>query len=111
MRNQEAISVVNILVKEFVCRYGIPRELHTDQGRLFEAAVFQEICQLLDINKTRTTPFHPQSDGMVERFNRSLEDMLAAVIEPTQKDWDEWLPFFINGLSIGNSQFYRLFTK
>ena len=45
----------------------------------FESEVFQEVCQLLGIKKTRTTPLHPQSDGMVERFNRTLENQLAMV--------------------------------
>lgn len=93
--NQEARTVATILVQEFVCRYGVPRELHTDQGRQFESALFQEMCRLLDIEKTRTTSFHPQSDGMVERFNRTLKDMLAAVVAPDQKDWDTWLPYLM----------------
>ena len=93
MPDQEATTVANLLVREFICRFGIPSELHTDQGRQFESNLFKEICSLLDIEKTRTTPFHPQSDGMVERFNRTLEDMLAIVVAPNQKDWDLWLPY------------------
>eukprot|EP00731_Ephydatia_muelleri_P001300 Em0001g1300a len=50
-----------------------PRDsLHTDQGKNFEAKIIKEICALLDIKKTRTTAYHPQSDGLVERFNRTL---------------------------------------
>jgi transposase InsO family protein len=67
--NQEAVTVADVLVKEFVCRFGVPLFIHSDQGRNFESAVFGEMCRLLGINKTRTTPLHPQSDGMVERFN------------------------------------------
>ncbi|PIK46726.1 hypothetical protein BSL78_16415 [Apostichopus japonicus] len=85
-------TVANTLVEEFICRYGIPSEIHTDQGRQFEAKLFQELCRLLEINKTRTTPYYPQSDGMIERFNRTLEAMLALVVAPDQRDWDCWLP-------------------
>ena len=60
--NQEATMVAEVLVKELVCRFGVPLYIHSDQGRNFESAVF---------NETRTTPLHPQSDGMVERFNRT----------------------------------------
>ncbi|KAJ8037468.1 hypothetical protein HOLleu_18285 [Holothuria leucospilota] len=95
MPDQEASTVADILVKQFICRFGIPQELHSDQGRQFESLLFQEMCKLLDIEKTRTTAFHPQSDGMVERFNRTLEDMLALVVEPNQKDWDTWLPYLM----------------
>ena len=91
--NQEAKTVAKILVGEFICRYGIPDELHSDQGRQFESAVMQEVCQLLRIRKTRTTPYHPQSDGMVERMNRTIEAMLSMLVSEGQKDWDTWLPY------------------
>ena len=61
--NQEAITVARKFVEEFVCRFGVPLSVHTDQGRQFESALFQELCDMLDIDKSRTTPFHPQSDG------------------------------------------------
>lgn len=93
MPDMEAATVARIMVEEFICRFGVPLEIHTDQGRQFESQLFQQLCALLDVKKTRTTPFHPQSDGMVERFNRTLEDMLATVVRPDQKDWDVWLPY------------------
>ena len=50
-------------MSEFICRFGVPRQLHSDQGPNFESKVFAEVCRLLDIDKTCTTPLHPQSDG------------------------------------------------
>ena len=67
--NQEASTVANKLVDEVFMRFGIPTQLHSDQGRQFESHLMTEICKLLGIQKSRTTPYHPQSDGMVERFN------------------------------------------
>ncbi|PIK55025.1 Retrovirus-related Pol polyprotein from transposon [Apostichopus japonicus] len=90
--NQEAVTVARVFVEQFVLRFGVPLQLHTDQGRNFESNLFKELAQLLGIDKTRTTAFHPQSDGMVERFNRTLEAMLSAVVSENQRDWDEWLP-------------------
>ena len=81
--DQEATTVANLLVCEFVCRYGVPLEIHLDQGRNFESAVFSEMCTLLGMEKTRTTPYHPQSDGMVERLNRTLEVQLWMIIRQT----------------------------
>ena len=75
--NQEAVTIAETLVMEYICRYGVPQYLHTDQGRNFESKLIKEVCELLGINKTRTSPYHPQSDGMVERFNRTLEAMLS----------------------------------
>lgn len=93
--NQEASTVAQVLVDNLVCRFGVPLELHSDQGRNFESRVFQELCHLLGITKTRTTPLHPQSDGMVERFNRTMEQFLSKVVERHQTDWDKHLPLFL----------------
>lgn len=78
--NQEAKTVARVLVEEWVCRYGTPRSLHSDQGRNFESNLFGELCRLLGINKTRTTPYQPQSDGMIERFNRTSLSMLSFML-------------------------------
>ena len=76
--NQEAEVVARAFVEGFACRYGIPQELHTDQGRNFESRLLKEVCRLLEIRKTRTTPLRPQSDGMVERF---IKIFLSTLIE------------------------------
>ena len=93
--NQEATTVANVVVEEFICRFGVPRILHSDQGRNWESKVFQAVCRLLDIDKTRTTPYHPISDGMVERFNQTVEAMLSKFVENNQKDWDVHLPYMM----------------
>jgi hypothetical protein len=66
--NQEAPTVAKALVTNFFCRFGIPRGLHTDQERIFQFRLLQEALQRLGVSKTLTTPLHPQSDGMVERY-------------------------------------------
>ena len=58
--NQEAATVAEKLVSEFVCRFGVPHALHSDQGTNFESKVMAEVCKLLDIEKTRTFPLHLQ---------------------------------------------------
>ena len=63
-------------------------QLHSDQGSNFESQVFQEVCNILSIQKTRTTPGRPQSDGMIERACRSIQAMLSAFVSQNQKDWD-----------------------
>ena len=93
--NQEAKTVADKLVNEVICRFGIPLIIHSDQGRNFESALFAELCLLLDIQKTRTTPYHPQSDGMVERFNRTLEMQLSKFADYNQKDWDVHIPMLL----------------
>ncbi|XP_045165454.2 uncharacterized protein LOC123529264 [Mercenaria mercenaria] len=93
MPNMEAKTIAQILIGEVIARFGIPNYIHSDQGRQFESQLFSEMCQLLQINKTRTTPYHPQSDGMVERFNRTLVTMLSAYVNDHHTNWDELLPY------------------
>ncbi|XP_058864420.1 uncharacterized protein LOC131706752 [Acipenser ruthenus] len=90
--DQEAETVAEALLEGFFSRFGVPQELHSDQGRNFESRVFAGMCRRLGIKKTRTTPLHPQSDGLVERFNRTLAVQLAVTTATHQRDWDTHLP-------------------
>ena len=99
-------TVAKKLVEEVVCRFGVPGQLHSDQGRNFESKVMAEMCRLLGINKTRTTPLNPKSDGLVERFNRTILDVMAKFLQPhkNQRDWDGILPTVCHdGLQIHHS--------
>ena len=95
MPNMEAKTVARIIVEEVIVRFGVPYTIHSDQGRQYESKLFAEVCKLLDIEKTRTTPYHPKSDGMVERFNRTLEAMLSNYVKENHKDWDRQLPYIM----------------
>ena len=88
-----AQTVADKLTTEFICRFGTPARIHTDQGREFESNLFEEVCKLLGIQKSRTTPYHPQSDGMVERFNQTVQIMLSMYVDENREDWDDHLPY------------------
>jgi transposase InsO family protein len=87
--NQEARTVATVLVREFFCRFGITMELHSDQGRNFESLLMKEVCAILGTHKTRTTPYYPRSDVMVERFNRTLAAQLSLFVNENHTDWDD----------------------
>ena len=91
--NQTAPVVADIIAREWVPRYGVPGSIHSDQGTNFTSAVFTGMCTLLGIDKTRTTPFHPSSDGMVERFNATLQKVLSCTSDRCHWDWDLMIPF------------------
>ena len=97
--DQTAKTVAENFVQEFVCRFVVPQVLHSDQGRNFESQVFVEMSSILGIDKTRTTPYNPKSDGFIERFNRTLISMVSMMIDPTrrQRDWDEKVPLALFG--------------
>ena len=89
--HQEAETVAKKLVDEVFCRFSPPEQLHSDQGRQFESALIKQICGILQIDKSRTTPYHPQCDGLVERFNRTLKHMLATTLRNHPFDWENRL--------------------
>ena len=91
-KDVKAVTIARCLVNEVICRFGVPNSLHTDQGKNFESALVKEICEMLGIKKTRTTPYHPQSDGLVERFNRTLLNMLSIAVMDDEHGWDLHLP-------------------
>ena len=90
--DKTAHSVADAFLNQVVCRFGMPSVIHSDQGREFENKIMQELCILCGSHKTRTTPYHPESDGMVERFNRTLLMMLAMFAGKNRDDWDDLLP-------------------
>ena len=90
--DQQAETTAKTLVNEFISRLGIPLEIHTDQGRNFESQLFQEVCSMLEVKKTRSTPSHPQSNGLIERFNRTLGKMMRSFIDSNKQDWDIHIP-------------------
>ena len=88
-----ARSVADMLVDRWLTKYGFP--LHSDQGREFENRVIHDISRLMGSVKTKTTPYHPQSDGLVERFNRTVLSMLSMFVTPDKTNWDDLLPFLM----------------
>ena len=88
MPNMQAATVARIIVDEVVAIFGVPSSIHSDQRRQYESEIFPEMCSALHIKKTRTTPYHPQSDGIVERFNKTLVTMLRACVNEHHSDWD-----------------------
>ncbi|CAC5375365.1 unnamed protein product [Mytilus coruscus] len=89
--NQESSTICTAFIDHFVTKFGAPLQLHSDQGRNFKADIFQRMCNLLGIHKTRTTSFRPQFNGGVERFNRTLASMLSMYCNQKQDQWDQYL--------------------
>ena len=69
--------------------------LHSDQGKEFDNAMIHKMSELLGTVKTKTTPYHPRSDELVERFNRTLLAMLAMFVSHEHDNWDDLLPFMM----------------
>ena len=78
LKNHTAPVVADAIVKEWVCKMGgCPVTIHSDRGPEFRGHIMKHMLEMLEIHQTFTTPYRPQSDGFVERFNRILREMLA----------------------------------
>ena len=91
--DKQTYTVAEVVVTEVVSRLGTPLRLHSDQGGEFESRLFSVICELLGVGKTRTAPYRPQSDGLVERLNRTIKQMLRSMVGEHRDDWDDHLPY------------------
>ena len=88
--NQTA-PVAKTLWEQFLTHYGWPSKILTDQGKSFENNLFRELCALAQVQKLRTTPYRPQSNGSCERFNQMLIRMLGTLPQHVKRNWSEWV--------------------
>ena len=86
--DQTAITCAQRILNEVISRFGCPLDLHSDQGANYRSTIFQELCKLLEIRKTRTSPRNPKCNGKVERFNKTLVRMIRAYLKGQQREWD-----------------------
>ena len=77
MTDHTAETIGRLLLEHVTCRHGVPNELLSDRGADFLSELVSEVCRLKGMKKINTSAYHPQSDGMVERLNRTLTDMIA----------------------------------
>ena len=116
LRSIEAERIAEELIKIF-SRVGIPKEILTDQGSNFTSRLLAEVYRMLHIQAIRTSPYHPQTDGLVERFNQTLKLLLRKTATIEGQDWDKLLPYLLFAYrevpqaSTGFSPFELLYGK
>lgn len=93
LTEKSATQVAEVFHTGWVCLFGSPRQVHTDRGGEFEAKLMKQLCALFHSEKTRTTSYHPSSDGQVERYNRTMWDLIHALVKDDPKTWDECLHY------------------
>ncbi|XP_069089507.1 uncharacterized protein [Pleurodeles waltl] len=123
-RYPEAIPLTSTTTKTvaqtmitFFARVGFPEALLTDQGTQFVSGLMKQICKSLGVLQRKTSVYHPQTDGLVERYNRTIKTLLRKIVNETGKDWDQKLPLVLYAIrtheqsSTGHSPFELVFGR
>lgn len=116
-RNQTAQTTARVLFDNFFVHYGFPTVLHSDKGANFESKIIKNLCRITGMKKSRTTPYHPMGNGMVERFNQTLLNMLGTLTDIQKADWKAHVPTLTHAYnaaiheSTGYSPYYLMFGR
>ena len=94
--NQQAATVAKIFIDKFVINYGYPERILTDQAQAFNGILYEALCREAKIKKIRMTPYHPQTNGQCERFNRTLMTMLGALPNDNKINWQDWVSTLVH---------------
>ena len=114
-KNKSAKAAADCLFNDFVLRLGFPTKILHDQGREFENKLFHRLEKLIGVTRLRATPYHPQGNGKVEKFNRALLHMLRTLPESQKHKWKDSLNKVVHAYNssrnyaTGFSPFYLLF--
>uniref|UniRef100_A0A8C6PWV3 Gypsy retrotransposon integrase-like protein 1 n=1 Tax=Nothobranchius furzeri TaxID=105023 RepID=A0A8C6PWV3_NOTFU len=116
-RDQKASTVAKVLLEKYFIHYGLPKRMHSDQGRHFESRLIHELLSSLGVEKSRTTPYHPQGDPQPERFNRTLLDMLGTLEPDKKQKWSKHISHLVHAFNCtpneatGFSRYYLMFGR
>lgn len=107
MKNITALTVATSLVNGWISRFGVPLEVYTDRGSQFEAELFKELSSVIGFHRLRTTSYHPQGNGMIERVHRTLKASIMA----RKQNWMNALPMVLLGMrALTNDAGFSPFT-
>jgi hypothetical protein len=115
--NQQARTYASAFIERIVLRHGAPRVLLSDNAKDFTGKVATEIYELCKVRKIKTSSYHPQTNGLTERFNHTLVTMLRQYTNEHQTDWDIYLPYVMFAYctaqqeTVKHSPFYLLYGR
>jgi len=92
VKDERAETISQVLLDEWILRFGPPEKLLSDRGKTFMSEMVQHLCTCVGAKKIFTSPYHPQTDGFIERFNRTLMKDIRAYVSVEENDWVQHLP-------------------
>jgi hypothetical protein len=90
--SKDAETVARGIFNNWFCKFGIPAQIHTDGRKEFVNKLAAELFELLNVQHSKTSPYHPQCNSQVEVFNKTVKKYLASYGDESTLNWDEWLP-------------------
>jgi len=91
IKNAKAETVAKFIYEEIICRHGVPEEMLSDRGTSFLNQVIEELCEKFQTKHRLTSSYRPQTNGMIERFNRTIGECIAKLLTDKEKEWDEYI--------------------
>ena len=116
-RNETAQTTARVLYENYFIHYGFPSKIQSEKGASFESKTIKKLCEIAGIKKSKTTSYHPMSNGMVERFNKTLLNMLGTLQEDQKSDWKSHVSTLTHAYnaamhdSTGFSPYYLLYGR
>jgi hypothetical protein len=116
-KTQTAQITARKLWEDFFVHYGFPAKIISDQGRNFESHLIRELCKIAEVDKLRTTPYHPQTNGQCERFNHTLINMIGTLKEDKKADWKAHITHLVHAYNCtrnhatGFSPYFLMFGR
>ena len=89
--NIKAETVAKFIYEDIICRHGVPQEILSDRGTSFVNKIISELCQNYQTKHRLTSAYRPQTNGMVERFNRTLGECIAKLVNDNNREWDQFV--------------------
>lgn len=111
LQDHKPNTLAKTFVEHLVCLHGIPQTIVTDQRPDFLSKIFTLCCKILKIEKIKTTVYHPQSNGALEKSHRTLTEYLRHYTNERKQNWDEYIPYsmFVYNSSIRSTTGFQLY--
>ena len=115
--NQTAKAVTETFYHGFLVHYGWPERIHSDKGGCFESDLIKELCKIAQVQKSHTTPYHPEGNAQVEKFNHTLLRMIGTLDQDQKDKWQDWVSTLTHTYnctrceSTGFSPYYLMFGQ
>ena len=107
LKTKSALEVAQVFFNSVICKQGVPKTVVTDNGKEFVNQIFEEVAKLLNMKHLKTTAYHPQANGIIERANGTVVNILRTLVQDNTSIWDTMLPIAAFAYNTGYNRSVR----